>query len=155
MTWVDPAQWYQSLPTFHVSASALVTDAEGRVLLVKATYRDHWSFPGGIVEAGEPPHLAAARELAEEAGLEAEVGLLLLVDWAPPQGHRSRAMAHFLFDGGTAAAAADPTDPTEIAEVGFFAPETASELLAENSARRLAPALAARRAGRTVYLPHP
>ncbi|MDI1465707.1 NUDIX domain-containing protein [Catellatospora sp. KI3] len=154
MTWIDPALWYQSLPTFHVSASALVTDAEGRVLLVKATYRDHWSFPGGIVEAGEQPHVAAARELAEEAGLAAEVGSLLLVDWAAPQGHRSRAMVHFLFDGGTVAAAGAAADSTEIAQLGFYAPDAAAGMLAENSSRRLPAALAARRDGRPVYLPY-
>ncbi|WP_308167591.1 NUDIX hydrolase [Catellatospora tritici] len=153
MTWVDPEIWYQSLPTFHASASALVTDADDRILLVKATYRDHWSFPGGIVEAGEQPHTAATRELAEEAGLSAEVGMLLLVDWAAPQGPRSRAMVHFLFDGGTATADVSAGDPEEIAELGFFPPEVAARLLAENSARRLSAALAARRAGRTVYLP--
>ncbi|WP_031160627.1 NUDIX hydrolase [Streptosporangium roseum] len=42
------------------------TDAEDRVLLVKPNYRPGWSFPYGVVEAGEAPHDGAVREVAEE-----------------------------------------------------------------------------------------
>ena len=37
-----PPEWYASLPTVHVSACALLTDSEDRVLLVKPNYRPYW-----------------------------------------------------------------------------------------------------------------
>ena len=50
----------------------------GRVLLSQRKAGDHlagaWEFPGGKVEAGEDPRAALRRELAEELGIEAEIG---------------------------------------------------------------------------------
>ncbi len=55
-------------------ALALVVRA-GRVLLQRRDLHDPvmpglWEFPGGKLEAGEPPGSAAIRELREETGLE-------------------------------------------------------------------------------------
>ena len=47
----EEAAWYARLPTMFGAAAALFTDAAGRVLLVKPNYRDHWSLPGGILDA--------------------------------------------------------------------------------------------------------
>lgn len=46
---------------------------DGKVLLVKNTYRDGWVFPGGLVDKGEAPHEAAIRELREETALKVEL----------------------------------------------------------------------------------
>ncbi|MGP4030188.1 NUDIX domain-containing protein [Actinomadura sp. 3N407] len=104
---VPPAEWYATLPAVHVSTGVLIADQDDRVLLVKPNFRPYWALPGGIAEEGEPPHHCAQRETAEELGLQITPGLLLVVDWAPPQGDRFRPM-NFLFDGGTA----DPADLT-------------------------------------------
>src|SRR5580693_1652443 len=50
-------------------ANAAVFDAEGRVLLVRHSYRRGWHFPGGGVARGEAPEVAVRRELSEEIGL--------------------------------------------------------------------------------------
>ena len=62
----------------HTSAVAVVAiDDEGRVLLIQQ-YRHpirmrDWEIPAGLLDvAGEDPQAAAARELAEEADLEAD-----------------------------------------------------------------------------------
>jgi 8-oxo-dGTP diphosphatase len=41
------------------------------LLLVKASYRAEWNFPGGSVHPGETPEVAAHREMEEEIGLPA------------------------------------------------------------------------------------
>jgi 8-oxo-dGTP pyrophosphatase MutT (NUDIX family) len=52
-------------------AAAVVTDAEGRVLLVHTTYGERkWNLPGGVLEQGEAPWEAARREAREELGIE-------------------------------------------------------------------------------------
>ncbi|MFJ7416231.1 methyltransferase, FxLD system [Streptomyces sp. NPDC098077] len=51
--------------------SAVVTDAQGRVLLGRST-RGMWELPAGGVEAGESAQAAAVRELSEETGLVAK-----------------------------------------------------------------------------------
>ena len=42
-----------------------------RVLLLRSSYRAAWNFPGGGLRPGEPPDVAARRELVEEVGLAA------------------------------------------------------------------------------------
>ncbi|MFF0861387.1 NUDIX domain-containing protein [Nonomuraea sp. NPDC003560] len=66
-----------------MATGALITDPQGRILLVKPNYRPHWLIPGGMADDGEPPESACARELDEELGLRASIGRLLVADWAP------------------------------------------------------------------------
>lgn len=61
-----------------VGAAVVVWDAADRLLLIKrgprATKPGLWAIPAGYVDYGEDVRKAAARELCEETGLEAEVG---------------------------------------------------------------------------------
>ncbi|WP_433436192.1 NUDIX domain-containing protein [Nonomuraea sp. CA-141351] len=152
--YLEPADWYASLPTAYVSACMLLTDGDDRVLLVKPDYRPHWAIPGGVVEAGEAPHECAMREILEELGLDVRPGDLLVVDWSPPQGERPRAMMNFLFGGGTI------TDPSrirlqadELDDAEFLSWEDAEDRLPRNTSARIPAARRARESGCTVYLP--
>jgi len=56
-----------------VAASVVVTDAEGRVLLLQRTDSGNWALPGGAMEIGESLPACAVREVREEAGLDIEI----------------------------------------------------------------------------------
>jgi 8-oxo-dGTP pyrophosphatase MutT (NUDIX family) len=43
---------------------------EGKILLVRTSYRGCYSLPGGFARRGEPSERAARRELGEELGIE-------------------------------------------------------------------------------------
>lgn len=60
--------WSKTLPSKMSSACTAIV-AENQVLMVKAGYKDHWTFPSGIVDANESPKTAALRETSEEVGI--------------------------------------------------------------------------------------
>lgn len=61
------AWWFLRRPQTHGAAVALWR--EGKVLLIRTSYRSCLSLPGGFVRSGEPSEQAARRELKEELGL--------------------------------------------------------------------------------------
>lgn len=56
-----------------VAASAVVTDAEGRILLQRRTDNGLWALPGGGMDMAESLPDAAVREVKEETGLDVEI----------------------------------------------------------------------------------
>ncbi|EUA44305.1 NUDIX domain protein [Mycobacterium xenopi 3993] len=59
------------------SASAIVTDEQGRILLVKRRDNTLWALPGGGHDIGETIAGTAVREVKEETGLDVEVTALV------------------------------------------------------------------------------
>ena len=58
--------------THLVSCAGLVTNDEGKILLVNSPWRG-WEYPGGLIEPGETFQQALKREIREEAGVEVEI----------------------------------------------------------------------------------
>jgi ADP-ribose pyrophosphatase YjhB (NUDIX family) len=56
-----------------VATSAVVTDAEGRILLQRRSDSGNWALPGGAMEITESLVQSMIREVREETGLEVEV----------------------------------------------------------------------------------
>lgn len=64
------------VPRHIVAVAGLVTDSQGRALMIRSPRRD-WEFPGGQVEEGESLTEALVREVFEETGLTVSVGALV------------------------------------------------------------------------------
>jgi ADP-ribose pyrophosphatase YjhB (NUDIX family) len=94
-------------------AHLVVTDAAGRILVVRTTYLGReWMLPGGRVERAERPHDAAVRETREETGIEATVVRLVAVDASDRDG------VSFIYAATLAGGELEP-QLGEIAEAGW------------------------------------
>jgi 8-oxo-dGTP pyrophosphatase MutT (NUDIX family) len=143
-----------TLPRKRMAAAALLTDDQGRVLLVEPTYKPDWEVPGGSVEAGESPHAGVVRELEEELGLPVRPGRLLVVDWVPPWPDRTEGLM-LVFDGGFLTPSQTeqirlPAD--ELRGWAWCTEQEAGERLSELLARRITAAVKARAEGTVAYL---
>lgn len=56
-----------------VFAGGCIFNERGEVLLQRRGDSNKWGFPGGAIELGETPEMAAVRELKEETGLDVEI----------------------------------------------------------------------------------
>jgi 8-oxo-dGTP pyrophosphatase MutT (NUDIX family) len=131
------------LPRKRAISQMLLRDPDDRVLLCRLTYKQDWDLPGGVVEVGESPRLAAAREVEEELGLTLEPGALLLTDWLPPWGGWDDAVC-LVFDGGVHETSVLDTvvkQEREIRDVRFCTLDEVRELAADFTARRVEAAL--------------
>jgi 8-oxo-dGTP pyrophosphatase MutT (NUDIX family) len=117
-------------PVIRVVA-ALVTDPDGRLLLVRKRGTDRFMQAGGKPEAGETARGALVRELSEELGLDVAEGALeplgpFVTDAANEPGHRLEAE---VFRLPLPSGVADALEPhAEIEELRWSTPEEASAL---------------------------
>ena len=123
-----------------MGAQGLVLDGQGRVLLIRHTYRPGWHFPGGGVERNESVQAALQRELEEEAGIVIEGTPELVGLYANFRFFPSDHVALFLVRQWRQHPG--PRRSSEIAENGFFAPDSLPEGTIGPVRRRLAEALA-------------
>lgn len=135
-----------------VAAGVLFHDDQGRILMVKPTYKDGWDIPGGYVEPDESPARAAERELAEELGVQRSPGRLLVIDWAPHPAEGDKLL--FVFDGGVLTQsefAALRPDGREIAEARFWSATDLDGVAPDRLVNRLRLALEALYSASTLY----
>jgi 8-oxo-dGTP pyrophosphatase MutT (NUDIX family) len=127
----------EELNDHHVTASAFVVSSRGVILHLHRRL-GIWVQPGGHVDKGETPEIAALRETSEETGLAVrhlDPVELFHVDVHPgPRGHTHYDLRYVL-----AGEAKDPTPPAgESPEVYWFSFDAARE----RCEPALAPALA-------------
>ena len=90
------SRFYPDAPRASVS---VLCHRDGRALVVKRgkpPFKDHWSLPGGVIELGETLQEAAARELMEETGVTAELGLPVETFDSIQRDEDGRVVTHFI-----------------------------------------------------------
>ncbi len=141
-----------AVPAIPASASAMIFDRKGRLLILKPTYKSGWTIPGGVMEAdGETPWEACRREVREECGLDVPSGRLACVDFRRRRPGRPGGI-RFLFDCGAfddASLRGVALQPEEISEHRIVRFAEALTLLRGPIRRRVD---AARKAGTVIYL---
>lgn len=125
-----PVRWQRRFMTaahdrFLVGVTGLGIDQRGRVLLARHRFgAPQWRFLGGFLSPRERVEDALAREIGEETGLQIEVGPILEVvtgyKWA-----RVELVFAYRVTGGPEALGG------EVAELGWFAPDTLPDVRAD------------------------
>ncbi|MFI6783887.1 NUDIX domain-containing protein [Micromonospora sp. NPDC050276] len=143
------------MATPRVAAGALFFDDEGRVLLVRPSYKKHWDIPGGYVEPGESPRTACLREIEEELSLTTALGPMLVVDWAPAEHEGDKLL--FIFDAGTLTTEqveAIHFADGELTEWRYVTADDLEHYGPPRLTRRLRTAIASRNSGIAAYAEH-
>lgn len=115
-------------------AGGCIFNEKGEVLLQKRGNSNKWGFPGGAIEIGETPQMAAIREAKEETGLDVEVGRIigvytdLDIRYASGDEAQSIVIAYELIPvGGTLYC-----DQVETTELRYFSKEEKPELFTKS-----------------------
>jgi 8-oxo-dGTP diphosphatase len=119
----------------------LITDDEGRLLLVRRAYPPFdWVLPGGNAEDGESPTDTVMREVREELGVELDCECLAGVYYEPD--HVAGEFLHFVFRCRMRARPL-AMDPREVATYEYFAPHALPEEIDSSTRMRILDAIAA------------
>jgi len=90
---------YRNLPKKRMGVGVLIFNNKEEVLIVKTSYKDHWSMVGGVVDEDESPRSACKREIKEEIGIDLKEVKFLSIDYRPDYKNRGESL-QFIFSGG-------------------------------------------------------
>ncbi len=91
--------YYKTLPKKRVGVGALFFNKKKELLIVKPTYKDYWSIPGGVVDENESPRAACTREIGEEINLKIKSLDFVCVDYKHQEENKTESL-QFIFYGG-------------------------------------------------------
>lgn len=127
-------RWRRWRKTPLEGVTMIARDPEERLLLVRLSYAEPgWSLPGGGAKRGEDMAAAAARELAEETGCEAQRVRLVgrmeeVLSGSPHTAHVFTCLTHDL----------PRPDGRKVVEARFFPPHSLPYPMTERTQARLA-----------------
>lgn len=122
-----------------MGAGVILLSEAGELLILKPTYKDHWTIPGGVVDANESPREACRREVLEEIGLDISNLIFVAIDYKPENNERDENL-QFMFAGGTLSTEQVNEivlQEDEISAYQFLDPVEAAKLLGQNLGKRL------------------
>jgi ADP-ribose pyrophosphatase YjhB (NUDIX family) len=136
-------------------AGALVTDGDGRLLLLRRNtgpWLGWWDIPGGFCDAEEHPMAAAVRETGEETGLAVEItGYLgMWLDRYPGPDDPDHVVTLNAYYHAVVGGSVGTPDPHETSALAWFGPDELPEIAFDHARLVLAAWRDAVRDGRTV-----
>ncbi len=150
---IPAEEYYKNLPKKRMASGVLFFDETGKVLLVKLSYKNYWSIPGGVIEADESPRLAAEREVREEINLSVGLNRLLCVDYI--EDREKGENIQFVFYGGILSQEdilKIKLQSDELESYQFLEPGDAVPLLGVRLAKRFPACLSALKNNTVLYL---
>lgn len=117
--------WWRICPVAHRGALVAI-HCDGKLLVIRNSYRRGWSLPGGGVEPGETSCAAAMRELCEELGLVVTIEGAPIVVTGVWEG---RPDTVDIFDLALTAVPELRLDNREVIEARFVAPANLSTMM--------------------------
>jgi len=94
---------------------------DNKILLVRELQDGGWTLPGGWADVGEPPSIAAAREVREESGYHVRITKLAAVHDGNLHGHPPFAFHSYKLFFLAEVTGGGPQDSHETADATFFA----------------------------------
>lgn len=92
--------YYKNLARKALSSAALFFNKKNELLILKTSYKDYWSLPGGVSDLYESPWKTCLREIKEETNLDIlEKRDPLAVAYAFSK-EKEREYIQFIFYGG-------------------------------------------------------
>lgn len=137
-----------------MAVGAFILNEKDEILIVKPSYKDHWSVAGGVIDENESPRAALFREVKEEIGLDLKEAKFLCVDYTSDNGEKTESL-QFIFFGGKLSESEIKKikiDGKEISEYKFMKIDEALPLLNEKLRARLAKCPEALKNNEAVYL---
>ncbi|WP_144128276.1 NUDIX hydrolase [Catellatospora sichuanensis] len=122
------------LPRHSVSVAGVVTDNQGRVLVIQRRDNGAWQLPGGVLELSETVEDGMCREVLEETGLSVRPVRLTGV-------YKNMKLGVVALVFLAEAVAGEPVPTDESAAVDWWTPEQVRERMAEAFAVRILDAL--------------